>query len=347
MNASLTMKKFLKNKLGIFIVFAFLSSFTFANALTLTPIRLEVKADPGQTITKQFALINEHDKAETYYSSYANFEAQGDSGNPEFVDPKEGLGTWMKAPASITLSPGESKLVSFTVSVPKDARAGGYFAALFWGTQPPAATSTSVSIGAKTGLLVLLSVNGNVKESGGIQDYNTKSGAHYYEALPVEFSYHFQNSGGDRIKPDGNIVVRNMFGFKTKLVPANVSAGNVLPSQTRYFETTWAGSAKEAQEVHGFFNKALYEWHNFAFGRYTATLDLTYGLNGDKASASTVVWVFPWQFLILFILILIIAIYIIEKGLKLYNNWLIGKAEERIEEEEASGHHHEHHRPSI
>ena len=329
-------KFFLENKILIlFFSLAFLATVNYASALTLTPIRLEVKGDPGQMLSLQMTLVNEHATPETFYSSFANFEAQGETGSPSFVTPKDGLGTWMSAPSTISLNGGESKIVSFKVAIPKDAEPGGYFAVLFWGTKPAVSSGTSVAIGAKTGILVLLSVNGAVKQGGGILNYDTKDGIHYYESLPILFSYRFKNDGGDRIKPDGDIVIRNILGLKSKLVPANPIEGNILPTQIRYFETTWTGggedAAIEAQSVSGFFNKVFYEWRNFAFGRYTAALDLTYGVNGQKAVAQIVIWVFPWH-LTLFLIILLLLIFLIGRaGIRHWDHWVIVQAEEMLE----------------
>ena len=91
-----------------------------ALALTITPVRLEISGDPGQTVNQQMTLINEFDTPETYYVSYANFEAQGESGTPSFVDATSDLGTWMSAPSSVTLNPKESKKISFSVNIPKN-----------------------------------------------------------------------------------------------------------------------------------------------------------------------------------------------------------------------------------
>ena len=96
------------------------------------------------------------------------------------------------------------------------------FAAVFWGTNnPELAEGVSIAIGAKTGVLMLLRVNGEVYEKVGILEYDTISHKNFFTSLPVSFYYRFQNSGGDRIKPDGDIVIRHMFCFVIAKVPAN------------------------------------------------------------------------------------------------------------------------------
>jgi hypothetical protein len=59
-----------------------------AHALTITPIRYEISGDPGQTLNEKMTIVNETQKSQVYYASFANFEAQGDTGSPTFIDPK-------------------------------------------------------------------------------------------------------------------------------------------------------------------------------------------------------------------------------------------------------------------
>ena len=328
--------------LGLAILICSMFGFSQVQALTLTPVRLEISGNPGETLNKEMTLINERQTAETYYVSYANFEARGDSGTPTFIEAKDGLGTWISTEQSVFIAPGTSKIIPIKITIPRNAEPGGYFGAIFWGTEPKTNNPGEVAIGAKTGMLVLLSVKGDVKVSGGILSYDTKDAKHFYESLPISFSYSFKNDGGDRIKPEGNIVIRNMLGLKSKVVPANTVEGNILPTQIRHFETAWMASGKDAvtkkSDIHGFFNNALYEWHNFALGRYSATLDLAYGANGQKATAKISFWVLPWQFLILFFISLFIIIFIVRKGLKSYNNYVINQAHKRILKESGSIH---------
>src|ERR1035437_8595172 len=142
-----------------------------AQALTLTPTRFEIRGNPGDVLTESMTLINENTDTETFYSSYSNFEAQGETGTPTFVAPKDDLGTWITTNTFLTVAPRQQIIVPFKVTIPKNAEPGGHFAVIFWGTTQPG--QTGVSIGSKTGILVLLSVNGNVKQDAGLLGFNT------------------------------------------------------------------------------------------------------------------------------------------------------------------------------
>lgn len=315
---------------SLVLIFGFFQS---ANALTITPIRVEIEGDAGQTVRSEVTLINDRDVSQTFYSSFANFEAQGETGNPAFVEANDDLGTWMKTEPSITLKPHAQITVPFTVSIPIGAEPGGHFAALFWGTVPESKDKGQVTIGAKTGLLVLLSVHGDVKNGGGILGYDTENGKHFFTSLPVNFVYRFKNEGGDRIKPDGSLVIRNIFGGKTKNISPNLGGGNVLPGSTRKFTASWGDGNFDSSLYSNFFSrflgKAKYEWSHFAFGRYTATLTLKGSSNSIESVSKVAVYVFPWQLLLLVIL----CCAIIYTLFHLHDKYIMKKARERAEAE--------------
>jgi hypothetical protein len=207
--------------LGAFLVaLCMLAAPHNASALTVSPVRFELGADAGQTITQPMILTNEEKVPVTFYSSFANFEAQGESGAPSFTVGNDGIRTWMHTDASVTLKPGETKVIPLTITVPKGEEPGGNFGAVFWGTLPPGGNGGKVGVGAQLGILVLLRVNGPISENGGILSFGVVNDQTHFAALPVSFFYRFQNSGADRAKPEGAVTVRNMLGITSALVPA-------------------------------------------------------------------------------------------------------------------------------
>lgn len=317
------------------VVFFAVAHSTFA--LTITPIKLELQADPGQTVKQEITLYNEKDTSEVLYISYANFEASGESGNPTFVDAKDDIGSWMKAAERVSIAAKSSQIVPLIITVPKDATPGGHFAAVFWGTVPTDKKASQVSIGAKTGLLVLLSVRGDVNEDGGILEFNTKNKQSFYTSLPVTFYYRFQNNGDDRVKPVGEIAIKNMLGLSAKRIAGNPVDGNVLPRSTRKIEAIWQGNdgvAPLSDKTGGnFFNKVGHEWRNFAFGHYVAHASLSYGLKNQVTTAKIGFWVFPWHLTVFALAILLVLYFGSRKFIQHYNAWVISKAEEMIRRE--------------
>jgi hypothetical protein len=300
-------------------------------AITLTPTRFEISGNPGETLSEEVMLINEDDTAQTYYLSFSNFEAQGDSGSPAFVDPKDDLGTWITADiSSIYLAPHQQKIVPFKVSIPQNAEPGGHFAVIFWGTSP--AGGGGVSVGAKTGVLVLLSVKGDVKEAAGLLNFNTIDNKFWYKTLPVSFEYRFKNDGGDRIKPAGTITIRDTLFLPSEVLDANPIEGNVLPNSTRKIKVDWVKYERPADYVaptsffKKFWSEAGYEWKNFAIGLYSAHFNVTYGTQGEHIKKTAFFFVFPWQLLLLMLLLIIIVLGGGKRLIQRYNRFIIDKA---------------------
>jgi len=329
----------------IFLVVVFVYPSSKVIALTITPVRLEISGDPGEVLNQEMTLFNERETTETYFVSYSNFEAQGETGDPAFVDARDDLGTWMQAPYSVSVAPKEFKTVPINITIPKNAEPGGHFAAIFWGTIPPNTNANAVTIGAKTGLLILLRVNGDVNENGGLIEFSTKNKQKFYTALPVSFSYRFQNTGGDRIKPKGEIKMKDIFGITEKKISGNPVDGNILPNSVRKFETVWEGKDGPIplgkNEQGNFFNKVRYEWRNFALGYYNAKASLSYGTKGEIALGSFSFWVFPWHLIIVLLVLLSLIYFIVKKLLKNYHNWVIQKAKEmlKLEREKETNEH--------
>lgn len=306
-----------------------------ALAITLSPARIELSGDSGTIITKDITLYNNNKNSpETYYVSYANFEAQGETGSPRFVEPKSDLGTWMSMGAeSYTLGPEESKTIPLKITIPDDAYAGGHFAVVFFGTNPNnPETGGQVSVGAKTGILILLSVNGDVLEAGGLSDFKTENDKFFYNTLPVDFQYRFRNDGNDRVKPEGNIIIHNMLYIPVSHIDANKVSGNILPHSSRLFDVEWIKNPRDEKInvpdsiMSSYFDQANYQWKNFAVGLYVANLKLAYGSTDNHDSKYTFFFVFPWQLLIIIFIALITILFIGGKLIRRYNRYIIRKA---------------------
>jgi|SRR3989344_549862 len=330
-----------KNKKAIlsvsFLVFQVILFFSFvssADALTLSPPRFELEGDKGSVIQGTVKLFNEGQSEKTFYVTYENFEAKGETGTPSFVPGTTDLATWITTEPNIIIKPGEEKLVKFAINIPNDAEAGGHFAAIFWSTTPPPKESTQLSIGAKIGTLVLLRVRGNITEEGGVLEFGATNHKKYYNSLPIEFYYRFQNAGNDRVKPAGIVKIKNMFGFTANKLSGNPQEGNILPHSIRRIMTVWGDDTgdfyypiEEGDNLAVKYWKGMKrEWHNFAFGRYKAILDIIYGSTNKETKSSFVVWVFPWRLTTTILIFLIIIFWFGRHEIRKYNEYIISRA---------------------
>lgn len=315
---------------------ALLSQVSFVNALTISPVRLELKGDSGDRLAGELELFNEEQGTKTYYSSASNFEARGESGTPYFTGGDTDLAAWVSVQEDITLESGQREVVPFTISIPSGAEPGGHFAAIFWGTTPPGTPEAGeVSIGGKLGVLLLLTVSGETEEGGGLLEFSTEEGTTRFFQLPVKFFYRFSNDGDSRIHPEGTITIRNIIGSTAATLDANPHRGNVLPKSVRRYEVVWMeGASEEAEgEPLGFFETAVFQATHFALGRYTAELEFAYGNEGETAQAKFQFWVLPWQLLLVsgfgFLVLLVIA----ELAMRRYNKLVVSRAEKLPEKQ--------------
>lgn len=294
-------------------------------ALTISPAKFEITGDPGQTVTGEIDLYNEQPDSKTFFSSFENFEPKGDTGAPFFTGAKDGLATWMHANEQVVVPSGARLKVPFYFTIPKDAEPGGYFAAVFFGSQPPGTQGGEVSIGGKVGMLVLLRVSGYVPEGGGLVEFISKGKQRFFTTLPVVFDYRLNNTGGDRVVPLGEIKIKNTFRITSETLPANKNQGSVLPNSTRKFEVAWGGRG-EGREQAGFFSEffegVANEWTDFHFGWYTAEVNLSWGLTNQKASDTYNFFIIPWQLCIIFLIILGLGFV----ALKRYNRFIVAQA---------------------
>lgn len=190
-----------------------------------------------------------------------------------------------------------------------------------------------MAVAGKLGTLILLGVTGGAKEGGGLLDFKTEGDRRIITSLPITFAYRFSNDGNTRVKPIGELKIKNLFGFTTVELDANRRDGNVLPGSVRKFEVVWfekgqdklaVFSPPEGEKENGFFAAVKSQWQNFALGPYKAKFALNYA--GDKnAEASLWFWVIPWQLLSIIIVILAVVGFIGTLGLKKYNRWIISK----------------------
>lgn len=298
-------------------------------ALTVSPARVEVTGDPGTTLNGEIEIFNEQEGSRTFFTTFENFESNGDTGAPYFIGSKDDLATWIKTDKKVIIDSGRRNVIPYSIVIPQNAEPGGHFAAIFFGSQEPGKSDGSqLSVGGKIGVLILLRVTGEVKEGGGLQEFTSREGR-FVSMLPVSFVYRLSNSGGDRIVPTGEIKIKNTFGLTTEKLPVNIKEGSILPGSARKFEVVWDGGQKplESDEKLGFFEIAGRQWSEFHFGWYTAKMNLAYGATNQTVFAKYHFFVIPWQLLLIVLVILSIVGFIGKFGIKRYNKWIISQVQ--------------------
>lgn len=257
-----------------FIAFAVLPSFVFAAGVSISPLKFEYTVEANKGQSGKVKVTNDTDSALTLYTSKEDFIAGDESGTPTFVKAKDkttdefALSNWISLSEDhFTLAKGESKEVSFTVTIPKNAEPGGHYGAIFFAPAPK--DGSKVSVVQRIGALILINVPGSVEVNGtmsgflvGTKKDNTFTEESEFNSFPVTFETRFQNAGNVHIKPTGKIEIYDEAGklitnvgrealytpqgayigdILTDYIPVNDGLGNVLPKSIRKFESIWEG----------------------------------------------------------------------------------------------------------
>ncbi len=312
-------------------------------AVSISPPVIEIEADPGNSIERSIEINNETNEERVYTIGVKKFEMIGEEGKQKFMPVSEegdfGLTSWIKyAENKITVPSKSTGKLKFTINVPLDADPGGHYASIYFNTGKAnlsESTNSAVGVEAQVNSLVLLRVSGEVIEKAELESFEMDGGKTLLYRLPANFVLRLKNSGNIHIKPKGNIEIKNLFGKRVSLIDANPIKSRVLPKSIRKIETQWGADYQSGQGLStslranaaNFIRELKYEYNNYAFGRYTAKMDVVYGKgNGNLLTREISFWVFPWKIIIVALAIAVSGLIIFIKSIKKYNNWIISQA---------------------
>lgn len=289
-------------------------------ALEIAPPVVSLKANPGQTLTAQIYLRDISSTSLVVTGQANDFVAAGEDGTPKILLNDDtanpySMKAWVGTLPSLQLVPHEIKSMSVKINVPANAAPGGHYGVIRFTATPPNMNGTGVSLSASLGALLLITVNGNISENLSVQSFTasqdgkTKS---LFESAPVTFSQVFKNSGNIHEEPNGTILISDLLGKPVASVRVNGELHNVLPASSRKFDEPLDSS------VIG--NKVL-------FGRYTASLHVTYGVSKKLLTATLVFWVIPYRLIGAAAVLLVVGFFILRFLIKRYNSHIIAQSQ--------------------
>lgn len=309
-----------------------------AHAITLVPPSLEYTLKPGETTDGFLKIINEETAARTLYVSSANFTAKDETGVPNFLfnEPSADLASWIQVNLeSVDVEPQHTLQIPFRIAVPSTAEPGGYYAGIFFGTQPPTPEGGQVAVGAKIGTLIIVRVEGDILESATVKEFALDAAKSHTNRLPAVLDVRVENKGNVHVRPTGAVTIKNMFGRVVKEFTFNDAQGAVLPNSTRRFDVEWSKKATSTEEskqekASGLLQELKAEWKNFALGKYTSTLAATYGQQKQSLAATATFTIIPWRVLTVGAIVLILIILLLIFGIKKYNAMIIRRAQQKM-----------------
>jgi hypothetical protein len=285
--------------------------------MTIVPPSVATNLNPGGSSEGKLKVVNDSDTPLTFTAIMRDFVVEDAEGTPKImppdsiIDKRFSASKWVAIyPSTFTVAPHEKQELNFYIQVPNDARPGGHYAAVVYTPGAEGGPQGSgASVSTQVGTLFYVGVNGPITEKAEIIKFFTNP---FQEYGPVKISTQIRNLGDLHIKPNGTIMVSNVFGGK--VAELKVEGRNIFPGGiVRDYENT--------------FNK------NFLIGPYTAKFTGTYGKESNlPLVASVTFWVFPWKITLIIILIIVAIIL----GRKYMNKKKGKKIEEpKVEEKSA------------
>ena len=246
---------------------------------SISPVVFELTANPGDNLSNTIKVTNLSKQDLTYAIEVSSFtgnelgQAKVEEGDPAYA-----LQNWITvSPKNFTLAPRTQQLISLTIKIPKDAEPGGRYATVLarTGGDNSELSGTGATVGQKVGTLVLLSVSGTTNYRATVESFTPSKTL--YERVnkdaPLVFNARIHNESTVHIKPVGFVSLASFSG--KKVTDIEVLPKNVLPNSNRLLEVQTGMPLR--------------------IGRYTATLALNYGDQGDQLLSTTSFWVFPWK----------------------------------------------------
>lgn len=258
-------------------------------ALSVSPQVFEISADPGDSVSESFRIVNGTDVDLTLTATPKNFTPEGEEGGVNLTEDSTSysLASWISVnPSLVTVPARGSQDFDFVINLPADAEPGSHLGSIIVQTEPVDLDGSGAAVSQEIGPLILASVSGDIVEAAEIASFTTDS---FWESGPVALETRVTNKGNVHFKPAGTIEIKNMFGSVVATI--DLDEKNVLPDSTRLLTNEWNGVG-------------------FTVGRYTADLTLIYGSNNEILTASTSFTVFPYKTIVPVALVVLIAIFL-------------------------------------
>jgi hypothetical protein len=247
-----------KIKNYILIAAIFCAVFIFSNksvhsaggspiALRISPLNYDLEINPGEEKSGKIYIENTSDADVEIQAEFSNFFVD-DGGGYIFTGEKEIANENLKpylmsgwfslGENNFTLGRGESKTVGYEIKVPGDASLGGHYGVIFFRTvcraeEDEAVVSTdksSICVSGRVGTLFLVQVGGEAAKKGILKKINVpKLSLDDRTSLSVEI----QNAGNTHFRPEGQIVVKNLFG--QEMSKMEIKDKTILPTMSRTF----------------------------------------------------------------------------------------------------------------
>lgn len=218
--------------------------------LQVSPTKQKISLAPGSSYVGTFKVQNVG-AAEFNYSVYATpYSVVNENYSPNY----EGLTNYTQIAEWITfdtktatgkLQPGTSVDVAYTVNVPKDAPAGGQYAALMAQTEDGNDANATVAVVHRVGMILYAAVPGDTRETGEIIKNTVNT---FYFNPPLTVSSLVKNTGNVEQTATYNVKIYPLFSneavFSTEEKEDKEKQLDIIPDTSRFNSITWEGAPR-------------------------------------------------------------------------------------------------------
>jgi len=314
-------------------LFAYLLIFAFAApqaraqdiSFGIYPPISQIEAKAPADIKSPIFIENPGDFPIELNISYKAFiPAQSEDGKVEFLDNFESLPDplitkkvfiidGVNQITSLTLSPKQKKNLIMEIILPAKQPKGDYYFSVIFSSAAQSADASNISL--QTGAIsmnILLTVGPKGKTNGVLENFSAPL---FVDSGPVAFNVAVKNTGNHFIQPEGEIIIKNMFGQAVGKVP--LLQVNILSDSTRRIPDTLQLTTDEVQyeKIKRVVEKNTFPvaiWpEKFLLGPYTATLTLSLSDDGPVFKKSAGFFAFPVSLILAILIVVSITIFVI------------------------------------
>jgi hypothetical protein len=267
-----------------------------SNALSLgyAPVSQELHLNQGDSYSDKVVIWNLTDNDIEYFIVVRGFKQIEDYPGTAILLTEEqdmksltSASSWVRFETESIIVPSQMNFeLNYVIQVPEDAADGEYYAQIFFYTDQSLIGTDSVvtlnNLGG--GPTFLIKTGDDFTEKLEILDF--KATKKIYERPEVVFNTSISNTGNTHLKPQGVIVLKNMFNQELAVIEFN-------PNRQAIIRDTLATYISEWQSNYLFTDEG-----KFAFGPITAELMITYTSESpgySPATAETTFWILQWK----------------------------------------------------
>lgn len=310
-------------------------------SLSIVPKKNYV-VEPGKSVNDKLTIRNLDPTQPLELSlRVIDFTFTDDGGTPKLMLAQDApqttwsLRPFLTVPKNVTIPPMTSKTLDMSVAIPAGHGAGSYYSAILYSSGAPG-DGGNVGLSASGVTLVFTTIPGKVNEDLQLKNFGAYSAATQSKKAdyvfmtadePQMLAYTLKNNGNVTEAPVGSISLKDMFGRVQTINNVNPNSSLALIGQTRTFT---ACIKLQSQDVN--FNGATSKSTTCASpglwpGRYSATLDIFYGQNGNRTQEilkTVSFWYVPWWFIIVSVIVIAIAVYMVRRAINTVRGKLYG-----------------------